>query len=257
MSNNQTLGSVTFETKCYEKDWRFLLREGLLQEMVEKCNFKFDEKVLMINNVNDYIKVSKAADILIGKGVIDKFYIVKDYEKEVLDYFDLAKDDFKGGYYYSIAELTSIYLNSSDYLLHFSSDARVVTQNDTVNWIERGLKLLAHDESVITVNPAWNYKYDEAKYESFSEDEDWFYSYGFSDQCYLIRLSDFKKHIYKEYHADSEKYPAYGGELFEKRIYSYMKNKNLIRATSKHVSYIHENFPKNAFRRFIKLRFGR
>jgi hypothetical protein len=80
-----------------------------------------------------------------------------------------------------------------------------------------------------------------------SEIEDFYIGFGFSDQCYLIKTSDFKKSIYNEINTNSERYPKYGGELFEKRIDSYMRNNNLYRITSKEISYIHKNFPKKKY----------
>ena len=50
-----------------------------------------------------------------------------------------------------------------------------------------------------------------------------------------------KMGIFNEQHPDSERYPVYGGELFEKRVDAYMRNHKLLRITSKHASYVHKN----------------
>jgi hypothetical protein len=99
---------------------------------------------------------------------------------------------------------------------------------------------------ILVANPAWNNRFGEAKAESFKEDDNWFYSYGFSDQCYLIRAENFRQQIYNEQHAASERYPKYGGNLFEKRVDAYMRNKGLKRVTSKKIAYQHRNYPKPA-----------
>jgi hypothetical protein len=53
---------VTFETKCYENDWEYILKGCRLDEMIRRCNFKFKEKILYINNVTDLKKVCGYAD---------------------------------------------------------------------------------------------------------------------------------------------------------------------------------------------------
>ena len=115
--------SITFETKCYEKDWKFLFYEGYLEKKILNCNYKFDKKILYVNNVEDLDLVKKEADKLVSKSLIDSYYVVEEYADRALKYFNIEKESFKGGYYYSIAELTSIYLCDTEYLLHFSSDS--------------------------------------------------------------------------------------------------------------------------------------
>ena len=80
-------------------------------------------KKLFINNVNNLGKVQRLADKLISQSVIDGYVIVESLANEVLDFFELSKKSLGNGYYYSIAELTSIYLCTSKYLLHFSGDS--------------------------------------------------------------------------------------------------------------------------------------
>ena len=72
---------------------------------------------------------------------------------------------------------------------------------------------------------------------------------------YLIKTEDFNKPIYSEKHTKSERYPAYAGELFEKRIDSWIRNNKFNRVTYKHDSYYHKNYHKSKlvtnFRIFI------
>jgi hypothetical protein len=41
---------ITFETKCYENDWEYVLRTNYLNRMIDNCNFNFDFKQVIINN---------------------------------------------------------------------------------------------------------------------------------------------------------------------------------------------------------------
>jgi len=142
-----------------------------------------------------------------------------------------------------------ISLCETPYLLHFSGDSYM--QKSNIDWVSKAIEILDNDKKIFVANPAWKKAFHEAKAESFDETEDFYIGFGFSDQCYLIRTSDFKKDIYGEKHDASERYPKYGGELFEKRIDSYLRTNEVYRITSKEVSYIHKNFPKKGFKKFI------
>jgi len=231
--------AVTFETKCYEKDWQILLKTNRLEKMIA-CNlFPFKEKILYINNVSDPKTVSQHAEKLVERGIITSYVVVDDYASEALDFFGIAKESFRGGYYYSIAELVSIYLCKTEYLVHFSSDSIL---EQPLEWIQPSIKVMQSRPAIKVANPVWNRRYAEAKSESFAEDTHFFYGQGFSDQCYLIKTSDFRQKIYNEKHPMSERYPAYGGELFEKRVDAWMRNHSYYRITCKKGSYLHQNF---------------
>lgn len=243
ISNISGSQRVTFETKCYEKDWQSLICKGQIEKMIDHCNYEFEKRVLYINNVSDYKKVKKAADKLVGRKIIDRYVIVKELADFALETLGIDGNSFNGGYYYSIAELVSIYLCTTDYLLHFSGDSLIEKINK--DWISSAISLFEKENRIIVANPLWDNKYDEAKRESFEEDDNWWYSYGFSDQCYLIKAKMFQSKIYNESNKLSNRYPAYGGELFEKRVDSYLRNHNYVRITNKQVSYFHQNIKIN------------
>ncbi|KRE71433.1 hypothetical protein [Paenibacillus sp. Soil750] len=231
--------NVTFETKCYEKDWRHLLQTPRLETNLRYNRFQFKEAVLYINNVNDPEEVSFYADKLVQSGVLTSYTLVDRYASEALDFFSIDKDSFNGGYYYSISELVAIYLCRTDYLLHFSSDSILA---GPLEWVGPALQNMEDDPRIKVANPTWNFSYEYAKQESVEENDGFYLGYGFSDQCYLIRTEDFRARIYNEKHPASQRYPAYGGELFEKRVDSWMRNHQYLRITYKHGSYIHRNF---------------
>ena len=234
---------VTFETKVWQNDWEYILKGKYLNKVIERCNYQFDKRVLIINNVNDRNEVEIHAVKKVEEGIIDSYYFAEDYVDEVLDFFNIKKESFNGGYYYSIAELVGVYLCKTKYLLHFSSDSFLKKIGD--HWIDEAINLFIVRNDIIVANPVWNENYIQAKNESIEEIGDFYLSYGFSDQCYLIKTDVFKKQIYNEKNIYSERYPKYGGELFEKRVDSYMRNNSCYRITSKKVSYSHINFIKN------------
>lgn len=238
-----TKAKITFETKVYENDWRFLLKTDYIDKMIDRCNFNFTYKYLFINNVKNTKEVEYFAQRKVDQGVLSKYFIVEEYATKALEFFGIELDSFKGGYYYSIAELVSIFVCQTDYLLHFSSDSYLPVNN--YRWIMESLDILQDNKNIIVANPVWNFNFKGAKSESFNEINNFYVSQGFSDQCYLIKVPYFKGEFYNESNSYSERYPDYGGESFEKRVDSYMRERNLMRITSKNDSYIHENFAKN------------
>jgi len=249
MATNPT---ITFETKCWEKDWKYLIKTNLIKKNIDRNNYLFEKKVLMINNISNYTTVRKAADKLISNGTLTDYFLVDDYAKQALEFFDITKEDLGVGYYYSISELVSIFLCDTDYLLHYSSDSKLKNKS---NWIHFALNQFEQNSRIKVANPTWNNKYDNAKKESINENKNFYKGFGFSDQCYLIKTKDFKQRIYKENNILSERYPSYGGELFEKRVDSWMRNNNYYRITYKHDSYYHRNFPKKVhkvIKRYLK-----
>lgn len=235
--------TITFETKVWENDWEIMLKTDRIGKMVERCHYTFEEKILYINNVLDLEAVKRAADRLISDQIISKYVVVSEHAAAALEFFSLSKEKLGKGYYYSIAELVSIYLTKTQYLLHFSGDS-IIAPRTRKDWLNIGINTLETNPQVKVFNLIWNKKYEEARKESIYEDQNNFYGNGFSDQMYLIKATDFKDCIYEYHHPDAERYPAYGGDLFEKRVYSWLRHKNYLRATYKHGSYLHQNFTK-------------
>lgn len=246
--------TVTFETKCYEKDWEVLLKTNRLETMITRNCFEFAERILYINNVVDPDEVKFYAGKLKDRQVITRYVFVDEFAKEALAYFGLTRDSFKGGYYYSIQELVGIYLCRTEYLLHFAGDSLL---EQPFHWIERGIEKLEHDPRVKVVNCLPDGAACEAAEQAYEEDEDFWLGYGFSDQCYLVRTADYRQPIFHETHPASERYPLYGGELFERKVDSWMHNHDYLRATYKKGNYIHKNFPANRLVRTIARIAGR
>jgi len=248
--------TITFETKVWENDWEIILKTDQIERMIDRCKYVFDEKILYINNVKDFDLVRRVADKLIDRRIITKYVYVEKYAQEALDFFSLSQEKLGKGYYYSIAELVSIYLTNTQYLLHFSGDS-IVAPWTRKGWLREGIATLESMPQVKVFNLTWNRKYKDAKRDSETIDKHNFYGYGFSDQMYLIRTADFRRRIYEHYHPASECYPTYGGDLFEKRVYSWLRSHDYLRATYRHGSYLHENFPQTSFNQILPSFFDR
>jgi hypothetical protein len=229
--------SVTLETKCWDADWELILKTDRLRTLATRNCFDFVERVLMINNVTDVRTVTKYATRAVDRGLLTRYVVVDEHASEALRFFQLSPEALTRGYVYSIAELVSVYLCRTDYLLHYAGDCVPAMKCD---WLPRTLEFMQANPQVKVANLTWDHKYDEAKSESSYETDNFYVGFGFSDQCYLVRTCDFRAPIYGERNIASERYPDYGGELFEKRVDAWMRNHQHLRATFRHASYVHE-----------------
>lgn len=233
---------VTFETKCWENDYKLMLKTDHLKRMIKNCNYPFVRSQLIINNVNDRIKVNNLASRLKNKGIINDVINSTELSNRVLDFFNIEYDSFNGGYWYSIAELCGIYSCRTKYLLHFSSDSYIPSEYKDVEWIYSAIDVMERNPQYIVANPTWNYRWEGAEKESFDLIENKFFvSCGFSDQCYLINTEAFRKPVYGYDHPDAEMYPQYGGNHFERRVFCFMKMNNKLRLTAKDITYVSKN----------------
>ena len=247
------LPTVSFATTCWERDWRtILLDDRYLSELQIKNHcFPFSEKILIINNVKDEEEVCSHAERRKREGVLTNYYVARSLSKEVLDSFFLRREDFTVGtevdnamgatndwvYFNAIGVLTAIYVCPTEYLLYLTGDVRLTSP---IEWIPAAIDKMRKEKKYKVANLTWNEQWEEAARESYKEDGDFFVSKrGFSDQCFLVRSEDFKRPIYREIRKDARHFPR--GDVFEKRVFSYMVNHGWLRITYKKGSYLHEN----------------
>lgn len=229
--------AVTFFTKCWENDYRRLLAEGGVRDQIERCLYRFARRMVLVNNVEDVHAAWAAARSARLAGHIDAFRFVRDHAQRALDFFGLRREDLGRGYVYSICEMAEILLCESPYLLHMAGDVALA---ESAAWVDRAVEILEADARVAVVNPLWNGRLAEARAEALEDRGDRLLGAGFSDQCYLIRVADFRGDVLRERHPVSEaRYPRYGGELFEKRVDAWMRQRGRLRATLPGVSYVH------------------
>lgn len=244
------LPSVSFATCCWEKDWRLILLDPdyLRIKQIGNHLFSFSEKILVINNVKDLETVKKAAQAKVDEGVLTRFFVAEENAQETLSFFHLKQSDFQPVqdvfnvnsdwiYYNALGPLSALYTCQSDYLLYLTGDVRL---DKKIDWIGKALLRMEKVPRIKVANLAWNGNYAEAKRESYRSGWNFFRArQGFSDQMFLVKRSDFRQPIYGEIRADSNHYPR--GDVFEKRVFSYMKNRNWERITFRRGSYVHEN----------------
>lgn len=245
--------SITFETKLYENDYTFILDNGgkYLKECIKRCGINFNCRQLIINNVKNRKLIEEKAAKFVKNNVIDVYYFVEDYIEECLNFFGITRESFGKGFVYSISELVGIYLCKTDYLLHFSSDAFPYKNVYKSNWINEFINLNQKNSEYICSSLTWNKCFKAAKKESCGKLDNFFIAQGFTDLCYIIRNEVFRNRIYEYKNEKSERYPEYGGELFEKRIDAFMRTEGKYRLINNKYCYRHANFPKSNIKRFF------
>jgi hypothetical protein len=232
--------TVTLETKCWEGDWKHILEGEWLRLLAERNAYPFSEKILMVNNVKDRSVVSRQAERAVQRGWITKYIIVEEHAADALEYFSVSRESLGIGYPYSIAELVGIFLCRSDFLLHYAGDCMPATASD---WVSRAVALMSRDPRVKICNLYAGEDLGGKKPGLVDETDDFYIGQWCSDQCYLVRTADFRQRIYNESHPASARYPRYGGELFEKRVDSWLRNHGHLQAAFKHAHYVHKNWP--------------
>ena len=239
--------AVDFTTNCYENDWQMVLGKRYLHTVIERCSYSFSKRWLVINNVKQRGAVETAAKAAVARDDIDEYLFAEDHAAAALEFFQIDQASFGRGYLYSISELVGIYASSAAYLLYYMGDSFPKRRH---HWIAPALALMERQADLVVANPCWNDKFKKAKQESPGQIDDFFLGYGFSDQCFLAKMSIFRNPIYGEKNQASERYPLYADEPFEKRVDAYMRNHHLKRLTHRSDSYIHQNVPGRGIKRW-------
>lgn len=212
---------VIFSTKTWQGDYQKILAGGYNRKY-QHCNFPFIQKWLFLNNITDPVPDEAWTD----RTDADLVLKTPELASEVLTAYNLTEDSFNGGYWYSIQELTELMLAASmgiEYLVHYSSDAL----NRNESWIEDGIARLQQDPSIKVVSP-------KSEVNTWGEVDQFF-----SDQCYLIRPSDFYGQDFT-IAGDIPEYPQHGGDSFEKKMAKIMRQNGWKRAILQDKWYDHE-----------------
>lgn len=231
--------TVTFETSCYERDWELLLTTGRLEEMIRRCNYDFDHRILYINNVKKPEKVIAHAKAAQDKGTLTSYVLVSDYEEELLRFFGLTKQSFGNQYYYSIQNLAGIYLCQTDWLMRFTTDAIMLTDYP---WIDKAITIMRANDKVLEAGAACRGWEADNKTHAEYEDDEFYYGHVFSDQCYLLEVKNFRRPIYNEWHpaVGRNPYPEDDALYFEKRVQAYLRNHGYLTIAGKKAVYLHD-----------------
>jgi hypothetical protein len=239
--------SVALVVNTFERTRDTVLMPGFFSK-IEKDNCRtFDEKVLLVNNVENQDSAAAGATRLLESGEITSFHFVAGHLDSVLSAAGLRLSDLQPMIHWSDCDLVSSFLVRSPYLLYWDAD---VVMRESMNWVDDGCDLLACRDDVLVVNargPNWTTRSEltVGTLGAFS------LGYGFSDQLWLARPEDFRRPIYGYSAPASAQYPtSHVCRIFEQRVDSYMRRTRRLRAVHLGAQYTNDGahwyFPRNA-----------
>ena len=225
------MSTICFQTSCYQKSYRHLLDGQLYKYLALFPNTPFKEKQLIVNNLIDSVdfsKVFKNFNVYYSDNNIDN----------ILHNFGINLNSYtKDNLYYSIQHFVGIFNTTCDYIFHVSEDCNIDNLDD--KFIEECIHVLDENSQYICASPNWIDCLNlGGKQEAQKEINNFYVCKGFTDQVYIIKAKEFKQKIYNFIHNDSNRYPDYGGQAFEKRINSWMQCCNLYRIVHNKYYYL-------------------
>ena len=257
---------LTLTSNCYEKTIDIVTDVEYAKKLFLYGLSDIDYRILLISNVRDRESAKEKCEILKEQKIIDDYIFSFDCSEDIQQTFHgcaretffrkttlrekmralLEKKKIKSiydGIYYSISQIASIVTCPTKWLLFITEDVKLHPKA-LATWVESAIDVMNKKEEVLVANPIWNAQAYGAQQEALYEDEKFWYSERFSDQCFLVNTDKLKSFegILSEKNKECEKvFPYYGGNCFERRICAYMKNHHLLRATYKYDYYIHKN----------------
>jgi len=237
---NTTIWEGDFDKVLDEKSWFLNYQNELVKE-----------KTLIINNIKkeslDRLKekIAKAQK----RQKINIIY-VNEVKEEAKRFFNLDINESTLGYYYTIQYFVSILKCNQPYIFNVSADCDVFLKDD---FFTDSIDALLKDPRAIATTLSWKQNVNVGLHEQnemfkkFGKTEplleNFYYSAGFSDQIFLGDVKKLKKINYNIKNKDTDHFPKYGGECFEKRLCSYLLTEHSYRLVYKKYYYIH-NMPK-------------
>ena len=265
---------ITFATTCYEKDIDKVTSPEYAKKLFRVGNDCIDYRILTVGNVSDKNSARKKCEALKELGIIDDFFFSYDYYKKLKRQFKgcsrlsflrrkkirliiweiLYQRKFKpfyDGINYSVSPMTACLVCPTKWLFYITEDVEIHSEK-TEEWLSKSIDVMNNNDKVITAtviradkdstNEKEKVHRDWSVEEAVSEDNDFWYSEIFSDQCFLIdtdRVRKTREIFGEENDFCKKKYPIYGSNDFEQRLGAYIRNHKLLRATYKDDYYVH------------------
>ncbi len=238
---------------CYEKTYKEVLNKEFIEWVVVQNQFSFSNIFVVINNVQDKKTVKSIAENFKKKWIISNYFRVEDHLKTALKKCNLTRLDIRKLTHYIDWGLVCNEIAESEYFVHWDSD---VYLENSGNRIEPCMQEMEKNKKILISNPFWTWHHKGNFWSK--KTEDFYYTYGFSDQIYLARKKDLLQDIYKYDHIYTSRFPLYPiAKTFEARIDAYSRKTDRIRLLYRNISYIHEiwkgsPYPKYTIWQYIK-----
>ena len=228
--------AIDLIVNVWERTYRSVLQPGFLSA-IEEQNQRTLIRKLVINNVADREAVMRLADDLVARGELDSYYIVADQLPLALAATGLSHKDLGRVPHYSDGLLVAVTLPGNEWFLHWDAEIRL---RRSANWLDPAIELMSQNTRILAANPNWGQQGIES--EAVAKLDGFALSYGFSDQCFLARRSEFAQPIYKCWCPVSLRYPlSHITPIFEQRVDAFARSHRRLRATYLGATYEHPN----------------
>lgn len=224
--------TVELVLNCFERTYRDVLSEGYFEAIAAANKYRFAQRTVLINNVDDPAHARELARERVDEGEIDRFVFVADRLRDALNRTGMTREDLEPMPYFIDWALVAVCLDGPEYVLHWDADCRLV---EPVDWVTPSLELMQRDPRVLVANPNWEIgNLDEFTLEN---DGRFALAHGFSDQVFLARKSDLAAPVYKQRCVARWRYPF--PWIYEARIDAYQRHNDRLRATYRDATYLH------------------
>lgn len=229
-----TVGVVV---NVYERTYRSVLRPGFMPWLETQNCRVFDEKVILINNVDDRQDARRRAEELLAAGEISRYEWVDAWRPAAMRHYGLARRHLRRLPHLVDFGLVMPLVVETDWLVGWDAETRLV---EPVDWVAQGLRLLTSDPQVLHVSLNWPRYSDHdpvLEKEMIRRVGDVAYSYGFSDHVFLINRSELLAARLRSFAPAAVVRHAPHPYTFEYRMESYQRAVRRYRATLTTVSY--------------------
>lgn len=168
-----------------------VLGPGYFEMVAQEHGHDFESRTLLVNNVSDLRAIRRRAEELVRRGEISRFFVVAEHLDHALAVTGLRRSDFGRVLHNSDCSLVALTLPGPDWLLYLDAEARL---RAPAEWITTALKAMGADRRYLAASPQWEHPSgvgNTAQVEAEWVSDGVAACYGFSDQTFLVRRSDF------------------------------------------------------------------
>ena len=222
---------------CWERTYRRVLDPGFVAGIAEMSADPFDERVVVVNNVDDERDAVDRANALVQSGEISRYRLVSQDLDRALAITGLTRRSLDPIPHYTDHLLVAAVGDGPEYLCHWDADVRLLEPAD---WVTPSLAYLEEHPEALSAMPAWSHA-ESLDAERVATVGPFDLGYGFSDHVFLVRRSRIARPVYRYVAPASWWFPtSHLAPIFEQRIDAYMRRHRLHRAVYRAATYFHD-----------------
>lgn len=226
---------VDLVVNCFERTYRDVLSPGHLAAIESDNGIRFEQRTILINNVDSREHAQELAELRRDAGEIDRWIFVADHLDDALLRTGLTRVDLGAVPYFTDWALVAVTTEGLDYVLLWDADVRLQEPKD---WVSPALELMRRDPRVLIANPNW--EFPNIWRFTFELDGEFHLGHGASDQVMLGRRSELGRPIYNDRTLALRRYPvSHLADIFEARIDSHLRCSGRLRASYAPAVYRH------------------